>query len=327
MSQDDLFQPVIELPEDVRDDRYRRLVGLDHIKTRLRKEATVLANPAALAAWASEHHPAAGSAHVALRLISDRAPLIVFGGDVGSGKSALAESFGCDLSRALDVPVNLYRLKLAARGSGLVGEMTSLIGEAFDHLRIQGEKSRTASGSIKAIQVFVVDEADALVQSREATQMHHEDRAGVDAFLAGVDGLAGSNLPIVVVLCTNRLNALDPAVRRRAAATFEFGRPNADQRRQVLSDALANFTIDDTTIDKLVDITGPNSHGHGSPGYTYSDLTQRLIPTSILEAFPDVAITADLVLTVAQNLAPTPVFTDQYPAAGYVAGHVDGEGL
>lgn len=210
MSQDDLFQPVIELPEDVRDDRYRRLVGLDHIKTRLRKEATVLANPHALADWATAHHPAAESANTALRLISDRAPLILFGGDVGSGKSALAESFGCDLSRVLDVPVNLYRLKLAARGSGLVGEITSLIGDAFDHLRVQGEKSRTASGGIKAIQIFVVDEADALVQSREATQMHHEDRAGVDAFIAGIDGLAGANLPIVVVLCTNRLNALDP---------------------------------------------------------------------------------------------------------------------
>ncbi len=119
--------------------------------------------------------------------------------------------------------------------------------------------------------------------------MHHEDRAGVDAFLAGIDGLAGSNLPIVVVLCTNRLNALDPAVRRRAAATFEFGRPNSDQRRQVLGDALADFNIDDATIDKLVDITGPDSHGQGSPGYTYSDLTQRLIPTTILEAFPEVA--------------------------------------
>lgn len=331
MSQDDLFQPVIELPEDVRDDRYRRLVGLDHIKTRLRKEATVLANPDALTAWATEHHPTAASTDTALRLISDRAPLIVFGGDVGSGKSALAESFGCDLSRVLDIPVNLYRLKLAARGSGLVGEMTSLIGDAFDHLRVQGEKSRTASGRVKAIQIFVVDEADALVQSREATQMHHEDRAGVDAFLAGIDGLAGSNLPIVVVLCTNRLNALDPAVRRRAAATFEFGRPNSDQRRQVLGDALADFNIDTATIDKLVDITGPDSHGQGSPGYTYSDLTQRLIPTTILEAFPEVAVTPDLVVTVAQNLAPTPVFTDQQPTdsqptgpVGQPAGHYTG---
>lgn len=314
MSQDDLFQPVIELPEEIRDDRYRRLVGLDPIKARLRKEATILANPAALAQWAATHHPDAARSGATLNLIGDRAPLIVFGGDVGSGKSALAESFGCDLSRSLNMPVFLWRLKLAARGSGLVGEMTSLIGDAFDLLRIQGEKSRTAHG-IKAIQIFVVDEADALVQSREATQMHHEDRAGVDAFLAGIDGLAGTGLPIIVVLCTNRLNALDPAVRRRAAASFEFQRPTAEHRRHVLTTVLADFAIDPDTIEKLVDITGPSTGASLKPGYTFSDLTQRLIPTVILEAFPHKPVTADLIVKIAQGMRPTPVFADHSAVA------------
>jgi AAA+ superfamily predicted ATPase len=308
--QDSLFQPVIQLPEDVRDERYRRLVGLDAIKTRLRKEAIVLANPVALTRWAAEHHPAADRAAAPLRLIGDRAPLIVFGGDVGSGKSALAESFGCDLARNLEVPAYLWRLKLTTRGSGLVGEMTSLIGEAFDHLRIQSEKSRTSKG-IKAIQIFVIDEADAIAQSREATQMHHEDRAGVDAFLAGIDSLAGTGLPVIVVLCTNRLNALDPAVLRRAAATFQFHRPTSEQRRRVLTDALAIFDIDPSTIDKLVDITGPDTLASSSPGYTFSDLTQRLIPTAILEAFPNKPITGDLIVDVAQSMKPTPVFAEQ----------------
>jgi AAA+ superfamily predicted ATPase len=229
-TQEDLFQPVVTLPEDIRQGRYDRLVGLEDFKIRLRKEATVLAKPAVLSEWANQYHPDAGEA---LTLINDRAPLILFGGDVGSGKSALAESFGCNLATTLKIPVNLYRLKLSARGSGLVGEMTSLIGDAFDLLRREGEMARNG-GKIKAIQIFVVDEADALVQSREATQMHHEDRAGVDSFLAGIDNLAGSGVPVIVVLCTNRLRALDPAVRRRAAATFEFKRPNHDQRRQVL---------------------------------------------------------------------------------------------
>jgi AAA+ superfamily predicted ATPase len=288
--------------------------GLDSTKLRLRKEATVLANPATLSAWAATHHPQAAGADVALSLIRDRAPLILFGGDVGSGKSALAESFGCDLSRTLDLPVFLWRLKLTTRGSGLVGEMTTLVSNAFDHLRLQGQKSRSERG-VKAVQIFVIDEADALAQSREATQMHHEDRAGVDAFLAGIDGLAGAGLPIIVVLCTNRLNALDPAVRRRAAATFEFHRPSAEQRREVLTSALAEFAIDESTIDKLVDITGPSVGRLPTPGYTFSDLTQRLIPTVILEAFPDEPVTADLVVEVAQAMKPTPVFTDQIEAA------------
>jgi len=110
-----------------------------------------------------------------------------------TASSPLAESFGCDLAEELDLPVYLYRLKLATRGSGLVGEMTTLIGEAFGNLHVQGKKAKTNSG-INSVFILVVDEADALVQSRAAQQMHHEDRAGVDAFLAGVDSLAGAQL-------------------------------------------------------------------------------------------------------------------------------------
>ncbi len=134
-SQDDLFHPVIELPEPVRRARYDRLIGLDETKARLRKESALLADPRRLQTWAAEHH---GGDVAALSLFDDRAPLFVFAGDVGSGKSALAESFGCDLADWLDVPVYLYRLKLATRGSGLVGEMTALIGDAFAHLHAEG---------------------------------------------------------------------------------------------------------------------------------------------------------------------------------------------
>ena len=64
--------------------------------------------------------------------------------------------------------------------------------------------------------------------------MHHEDRAGVNAFIRGVDRLAEKRLPAAVILCTNRLSAIDPAVQRRAADIFEFRRPNDAQRRAVL---------------------------------------------------------------------------------------------
>lgn len=69
--QDDLFHPVIELPEPVRQARYRRLVGLDEIKDRLRKEAMLLADPGLLERWARTHH---GEDVGALTLFIDRAP-------------------------------------------------------------------------------------------------------------------------------------------------------------------------------------------------------------------------------------------------------------
>jgi AAA+ superfamily predicted ATPase len=301
---DELFHPVIELPEPVRQARYDRLVGLDSHKRRLRKEAILLTEPRRLHAWAGRHHP--GTDLAALALFADRAPLFVFAGDVGSGKSALAESFGCDLAEHLNMPVYLYRLKLATRGSGLVGEMTSLIGDAFSHLHEQGRSASSASG-VTATFVLVVDEADAIVQSRQAEQMHHEDRAGVDAFLAGADSLAGAHLPVLVVLCTNRLGALDPALMRRAAATFAFGRPDDQQRRAVLSQALSGMSISSAGLDKLSAITGPQA---GRPGYSYSDLTQRLIPAAVLNAFPDRPVHEDDLIALAAEMDPSPAFTE-----------------
>jgi AAA+ superfamily predicted ATPase len=298
---EDLFHPVVELPEPTRAERYRRLVGLDGIKEQLRKEAQLLADPERLRSWAERHH--SGDLTV-LTLFADRAPLFVFAGDVGAGKSALAESFGCDLAETLDLPVYLYRLKLSARGSGLVGEMTTLIGDAFAHLLTLGRKARGTKGP-NTIYVLVVDEADALAQSRAAEQMHHEDRAGVDALLAGVDSLAGSGVPVLVVMCTNREQALDPAVLRRAAAVFHFDRPDDAQRQTVLTAALDGTGINARTIAELVARTGPNGD---QPGYTYSDLTQRLVPAAILAAFPNKPLTADILLDTAANLAPTPEF-------------------
>jgi AAA+ superfamily predicted ATPase len=296
---EDLFHPVIELPEPVRAGRYRRLVGVDDIKDRLRREAELLADPGLLRAWAAEHHPAGLPA---LALFTDRAPLFVFAGDVGCGKTALAESFGCDLADSLNLPVFLYRLKLTARGSGLVGEMTTLIGDAFAHLLTRGRKARGVSGP-GSMFILVVDEADALAQSRAAEQMHHEDRAGVDALLAGVDTLAGEAVPVLVILCTNRERALDPAVLRRAAAIFHFSRPDEAQRHAVLAAALAG--IDTGAIGKLAALTGPDGD---RPGFTYSDLTQRLIPAAILAAFPDKPLTADILLAAAASTGPTPEF-------------------
>ena len=301
---EDLFHPVIELPEPIRAKRYRRLVGLDDIKDRLRREASLLADRRLLDSWAKRHH---GSDLPALELFRDRPPLLVFAGEVGCGKSALAESFGCEMADTLNLPVFLYRLKLTARGSGLVGEMTTLIGEAFGHVLAEGRKSCGSKGPKSAL-VVVVDEADALAQSRAAGQMHHEDRAGVDALLAGVDTLAGEDVPVIVVMCTNRVGAIDPAVLRRAAGIFHFDRPRDDERRAVLCAALDAINIGEGAIAELVNLTGPRG---SEPGFTYSDLTQRLVPAAIMAAFPDGPVTADILLRVATGMRATPEFRPQ----------------
>jgi AAA+ superfamily predicted ATPase len=138
--------------------------------------------------------------------------------------------------------------------------------------------------------------------------MHHEDRAGVNALIRGVNRLANAHLPAAVIMCTNRLGALDPAVKRRAADIMEFTRPDDEQRRAVLRGALhdAAFSIHD--LDALVAATG--STAKHSYGFTFSDLTQRLLPAIVLDAYPDSAISAKRAVEIAKRMNATPPFKE-----------------
>src|SRR5206468_1245413 len=144
---------------------------------------------------------------------------------------------------------------------------------------------------------------------RELAQMHHEDRAGVNAVIRGVDDLSGGRLPALVVMCTNRLDAMDPALRRRAAATFQFERPTEEQRAAVLRAALAETGITEQQLLALAAATGQTKHV--KYGFTYSDLTQRYIPALVFDAFPDRSITFERAREILDKTRPIPPFTSQ----------------
>ncbi len=96
---------------------------------------------------------------------------------------------------------------------------------------------------------------------------------------------------------------------RRAAATFEFSRPNPDQRRMVLRSAFPEYVCSESDLSQVVEMTGA-SNGTGV-GFSFSDITQRLVPSVVLEAFPDRAITSDLIVSVASQIKPTPAFLEE----------------
>ena len=210
---DGLFERRLTYPDADAMERYSRLVGLDDQKRRLTKILSTLVNPGGLKTWFERHHPdARGLKDTLLR----RPPLLVLAGDVGTGKTELAETVGDAVARKEDIDVTLFPMSLSTRGQGRVGEMTQLLSAAFDHTYDAASRIKGSSGRHRGAVILLVDEADALAQSREASQMHHEDRAGVNAFIRGIDRISNANLPAAVIMCTNRLGALDPAVRRRA---------------------------------------------------------------------------------------------------------------
>lgn len=303
---DDLFERRITYPDFEPQSRLARLVGLDEYKTRLTKILGLLINPAGLEAWAKRHHPNAG---VLLDTVLRRPPLVVLAGDVGSGKTELAETIGDAVARQEEIEITLFPLSLSTRGQGRVGEMTQLLSAAFDYTVAEASRLKSASGRARGGVILLVDEADALAQSREAAQMHHEDRAGVNAFIRGIDRLANGKLPAAVIMCTNRLNALDPAVRRRAAEVMSFTRPNDEQRRFLLSSRLEALGFGRPHIDAMVAATGPQ-RGTRDHGFTFSDLTQRLLPSIVLDAYPSKAVDGARAVEIARAMTPTPPFRD-----------------
>ena len=303
MNHSDIFEDVIHLPNARGQADYERLVGLDEYKERLVKETLLLLDPGQLREWNRKHHQG-GLAGV--DYYHSRPPLFVLAGDVGTGKSALARSFGNEVANRAKVQVHLYALSLNARGSGAVGEMTRLISGAFQQVREAVVKTRDGDDKAGRGIILLIDEADALAQSREAAQMHHEDRAGVNALIRGVDEIAAERLPVAIVMCTNRLDAIDPAVHRRAAVVFQLHRPSREQRVAVLRAALHGSGLCEREITSIADATGESADR--AYGFTYSDLTQRLVPTVVLDAFPERPVTGARAIEIAKNIDPTPPF-------------------
>jgi AAA+ superfamily predicted ATPase len=292
-----IFEEVIEFPDTEALARYDALVGLDEAKERLVKEAMLLVSPESLDQWSKKFYQRELKV---LRHFRQRPPLFLFAGDVGTGKTALAKSFGAEVARKLKISIELYPLSLQTRGRGAVGEMTHLISSAFDEFV---QKAKAARGRNKGF-ILLIDEADAIAQSREFAQMHHEDRAGVNAILRGIDDLAVQELSVLIVMCTNRDVAIDPAIQRRTAAKFVFERPSEEQRRFLLTSELEGMGFSPQQIEEWAKMTG------GNPGLTYSDFTHRLFPSLVLSSFPHAAITVDLVTKVIANTKPTPRFEE-----------------
>src|SRR5689334_7999978 len=263
-----LFERQMVYPNPDARDSFDRLVGLDDQKDRLRKMLTLLVHPRALTRWSERYHP---DGRGLLDTVLNRPPLVILAGDVGSGKTELAETIGDAVARDAGIEVILLPLSLAARGQGRIGEMTQLISAAFD-FTVKEATAMVKGNNVEGAVILLVDEADALAQSRATAEMHHEDVSGVNAFIRGIDRLSNRRLPAAVIMCTNRYEALDPAVQRRAAEILRFERPKEEQRRFVLETKLSELGFGSQDIDALVAATGPRN---GVPyGFAYSDLIQ-----------------------------------------------------
>lgn len=281
--------------------RLSRLVGVERRVEQLVGDLHLIFNPVLAREWAQEHH---GDQLVQLLgLLDDMVPLLVFEGDVGTGKSVVAETIGDALARTHGYDVLMFKLSTQVRGTGYVGEMGTMLAAAFDNVVTQWRKHSTPI-------ILVIDEADSILTTRAATDHHHEDKSGVNTILQHLDGLRVSDAQVAVIAITNRVGVLDPAVMRRATVVQTFDRPTREERRALFERLLVGVRLPPGSIDRLVEASEPrcSPDSNDRVPLSWSDLTIRLLVPTLRNAIRcDTPLSAEVVIQHLNELAPSSV--------------------
>ena len=75
------------------------------------------------------------------------------------------------------------------------------------------------------------------------------------------------------------------AVRRRAALQLTFRRPDAIARGDIFRNAVPELKLSERQLKELVSITGPEAEKKYGVSFTASDITDRLLPSALREAY------------------------------------------
>jgi SpoVK/Ycf46/Vps4 family AAA+-type ATPase len=258
-------------------------------KQRLQDELLLLLAPERLKPWLKKHHP---KGLPLTEVAGKTSPLVLLSGEVGCGKTALATTIATPVARELGEKIHVLETPSNIRGTGLVGELSSRVTDAFTQAKVRVGKGYG---------LLVIDEADDLALSRAESQAHHEDRAGLNVLLKQLDMLARERSRLAVIMITNRASSLDPAVTRRAALLLEFTRPGRAERQHLFERLLEGVSHTQTDIEELV------KRSEREVPYSYSDLTQRVARAALLDSWRvNVPFGPDSLLAALDRVEPSP---------------------
>src|SRR3989339_818983 len=158
-------------------------------------------------------------------------------GPPGTGKTLLAKAV------ANESEANFILLNGPEIMSKFYGESEKKIRDIFD----DAEKN--------APSIIFIDEIDAIAPKREDVQGEVERRV-VSQLLTLMDGLK-SRGKVIVIGATNRVNALDPALRRpgRFDREIEVGVPSKEGRLQILKIHTRGMPLKNVKLEDLASVT------------------------------------------------------------------------
>jgi SpoVK/Ycf46/Vps4 family AAA+-type ATPase len=289
-----IFDYKTPLPDASIAEYAKKLLGFDKRYKRIHNQLQLLLRLDELPKWSTDHH---GVVLPICSQIAGQYPLAIFHGDVGTGKTTTAECIANRIVTEANVEGSmLFKLSNRVRGSGKVGEMGTLLADAFNNLsEYVGNKRRA---------ILIIDEGDSLAATRTQEQSHHEDKVAVNTLIQSIDNLRKFGGRILTILCTNRLSIVDAALQRRATIVEEFTRPTDRERAQLLTQDLVGVTLTKEQLVELVRLTGPLN---GAPTWTFSDITTRLYPAALGRAFPSRPLSFDDLKYAALAITPAPI--------------------
>lgn len=271
---------------------YDGLIAIDEQKEALLNSLELFLNKGKIESWQKQHHPK--GLHF-LNELNNGTPLIILSGDVGCGKTALAQSIGTPLGKLLEGQVIIFETPSNIRGAGRVGEISNRITDAFEQV-----KSKLSSGQTG---ILIIDEADDLATDRDQNQAHHEDRAGLNVLIKQIDLITREKIALAVILITNRLKVLDPAVIRRAAQIIEFRRPDSQARKLVFKYLFKDSELSEKDFDELVNVST-----HPIVPYSFSDLIQKAGRQALFNAIQtDKPFSKNIYSETIKSIKPSPI--------------------
>src|ERR687895_1350284 len=195
---------------------------------------------------------------------------VILHGPPGTGKTLLAKAV------ANETNANFYTI-------GGPEIMSKFYGESEERLRNIFQEAEKNAPSI-----IFIDELDSIAPKREEVSGEVERRI-VAQLLSLMDGLKARG-KVVVIGATNRINAIDPALRRpgRFDREIEIGVPDRDGRLDVLQIHTRGMPLaKDVDLDRLADIS------HGFVGADLQALAKEAAMRALRRVLPEINLSAD----------------------------------
>ncbi|MEW5760741.1 MAG: CDC48 family AAA ATPase [Candidatus Thermoplasmatota archaeon] len=203
-------------------------------------------------------------------------------GPPGTGKTLIAKAV------ANESGANFYSIQ----GPEI---MSKYYGESEAHLRKKFEEAEKNAPSI-----IFIDELDSIAPKRE--DVHGEvERRVVAQLLTLMDGLIGRG-KVIVIGATNRVDAIDPALRRpgRFDREIVIGVPDKEGRREILQVHTRGMPLEENfDIDYFTDVT------HGFVGADLAALAREAAMKSLRRYLPEIDVEKPVPADVLEKMKVT----------------------